>query len=317
MRCPECSGIPVLTSAGETVCSECGLVMRERELDPSDGVVRRYDRSGTQEGGMGGSLVSELTPTLGLTTVIPEGEIEGLDLRRAARWDRRLEWGEKRSLASLTEARRIAAQLRLPDLVSVRGMRFYRRIAEGGHLRGRSILGMVAAGVYFACRDMSLPVTYSDIAEVSAVEPSRLRGCIKVMAVKLGLRAVPIRPAELVPRTVSEMELPVAVGSSAVRMIRVLEREARTSGKDPKGICAAAVYLASKGHGIKMTQVEVSSRVGVTSCTLRARCSDIKSALARSPFGRVDGGAVFLFSGAPPELCTGRPTASSPPEPAP
>ena len=47
------------------------------------------------------------------------------------------------------------------------------------------------------------------------------------------------------------------------------------SGKDPKGLCAGAIYLVSKLRNVKVSQKEISQIVGVTEVTLRSRYKEL------------------------------------------
>jgi len=50
---------------------------------------------------------------------------------------------------------------------------------------------------------------------------------------------------------------------------------ARTSGRGPTGIAAAALYVASLIHGEKRTQREVADVAGVTEVTIRNRYKEL------------------------------------------
>ena len=51
------------------------------------------------------------------------------------------------------------------------------------------------------------------------------------------------------------------------------------SGKDPKGICAGAIYIATRLKNLDFTQKEISEKVGITEITLRSRYKEIKTKL--------------------------------------
>ena len=51
------------------------------------------------------------------------------------------------------------------------------------------------------------------------------------------------------------------------------------SGKDPKGLCAGAIYLACKIKDKNYTQKEISDSIGVTEVTLRSRYKELKQKL--------------------------------------
>jgi len=51
------------------------------------------------------------------------------------------------------------------------------------------------------------------------------------------------------------------------------------AGKDPMGIAAAALYLASISAGGSKTQKEISIASGVTEVTIRNRCAGLRKLL--------------------------------------
>jgi transcription initiation factor TFIIB len=52
-------------------------------------------------------------------------------------------------------------------------------------------------------------------------------------------------------------------------------RKYSTSGKDPKGLCAGALYLVCKIRNKKISQKEIANLVGVTEVTLRSRYKEL------------------------------------------
>jgi len=52
-----------------------------------------------------------------------------------------------------------------------------------------------------------------------------------------------------------------------------------TSGKDPKGLCAGALYLVCKIRNKKISQKEIANLVGVTEVTLRSRYKELTKKL--------------------------------------
>jgi transcription initiation factor TFIIB len=61
----------------------------------------------------------------------------------------------------------------------------------------------------------------------------------------------------------------------AAKLIDVLKRSGLTEGKDPAGIAAASVYIASIVLDEKKTQKQVAQAANVTEVTIRNRYRDI------------------------------------------
>ena len=51
--------------------------------------------------------------------------------------------------------------------------------------------------------------------------------------------------------------------------------KAPNSGKNPKGLCAGAIYLASKLKNARVTQKEIGEAISITEVTLRSRYKEI------------------------------------------
>ncbi|MBA7593039.1 hypothetical protein ES708_35249 [subsurface metagenome] len=66
----------------------------------------------------------------------------------------------------------------------------------------------------------------------------------------------------------------------ALEMLRVASKNglART-GKDPKGLAAACIYIAAKDGAIRKTQSLVADIAKITEVTLRSRAKQIKDKL--------------------------------------
>ena len=91
--CPECGGSVVsIRQIGETVCSQCGLVVTERSVDLSHSDKRAYTSQEKQLREHTGAPISNLLPDIGLTTIINKKNIKDPDLKRAVKWNTRMTW---------------------------------------------------------------------------------------------------------------------------------------------------------------------------------------------------------------------------------
>jgi transcription initiation factor TFIIB len=61
-----------------------------------------------------------------------------------------------------------------------------------------------------------------------------------------------------------------------MKIIKVYISKISTSGKDPKGIVAGALYLACKLNNKELTQKHIADVVGVTEVTLRSRFKEFE-----------------------------------------
>ncbi len=278
--CPECGGktIPI-QEKGEIVCSQCGLVISERILDISHTDKRAFTKQEKDKRERTGSPISILLPDMGLSTIIDKSNIKSPDLKRAAKWNSRMTWDKRNMLIATTELKRIASNLNLPNHVKKAAIRLYIEAFKKKLLRGRSINGMVAACLYFACRERKIPRTLQEILDESAINAKNVRRCYRTLIRELNLKAPSTDPISLVPRFVAELGLDAEAENSSINVLNKFISKFSTSGKDPKGLCAGALYLVCKKKQRRISQKEIANIIGVTEVTLRSRYKELKTKL--------------------------------------
>ncbi|MFW9945829.1 MAG: transcription initiation factor IIB family protein [Promethearchaeota archaeon] len=274
--CPECGGkaIPI-QEKGEIVCSQCGLVISERILDISHTDKRAFTKQEKDKRERTGSPISILLPDMGLSTIIDKSNIKSPDLKRAAKWNSRMTWDKRNMLIATTELKRIASNLNLPNHVKKAAIRLYIEAFKKKLLRGRSINGMVAACLYFACRERKIPRTLQEILDETAINAKNVRRCYRTLIRELNLKAPSTDPISLVPRFVAELGLDTEAENSSINVLNKFISKFSTSGKDPKGLCAGALYLVCKKQQRRISQKEIANIVGVTEVTLRSRYKEL------------------------------------------
>ncbi|MEJ2250534.1 MAG: transcription initiation factor IIB [Candidatus Lokiarchaeota archaeon] len=274
--CPECTGkvIPI-QEKGELVCSQCGLVINERILDISHNEKRAFTHQEKEKRERTGSPISILLPDMGLSTVIDKANIRNPDLKRAAKWNSRMTWDKRNMLIATTELKRIGSNLNLPNHVKKSAIRLYIEAFKRKLLRGRSINGMVAACLYFACRQRKIPRTLQEILEQTSVSAKNVRRCYRTLIKELKLKAPSTDPISLIPRFIAELELNAESEKITIKILKAFSENFSISGKDPKGLCAGALYLVSKIRKKRISQKEIANLVGVTEVTLRSRYKEL------------------------------------------
>jgi len=274
--CPECGGkIILIQEKGENVCSRCGLVINERILDISHSGKRAFTKQEKEKRERTGSPISILLPDMGLSTIIDKSNIKNPDLKRAAKWNSRMTWDKRNMLIATTELKRIASNLNLPSHVKKAAIRLYIEAFKKKLLRGRSINGMVAACLYFSFRKRKIPRTLQEILEETSVSAKNVRRCYRTIIRELNLKAPSTDPISLVPRFIAELRLDVNAEKKTIKILKAYISNYSISGKDPKGLCAGALYLVCKVQNRKISQKEIANLVGVTEVTLRSRYKEI------------------------------------------
>lgn len=274
--CLECGGkIISIQEKGEIVCGQCGLVISERALDMSHSGKRAFTKQEKEKRERTGSPISILLPDLGLSTIIPKENIKNPDLKRAAKWNSRMSWDKRNMLIATTELKRIGSNLNLPNHIKKAAIRLYIEAFKKKLLRGRSINGMVAACLYFACREKKIPRTLQEILEETSVNAKDVRRCYRTLIKELNLKVPSTNPISLIPRYIAELNLDTEDEKTTIKILNSFISKFSTSGKDPKGLCAGSLYLACKIRGKRISQKDIALLVGVTEVTLRSRYKEL------------------------------------------
>ena len=278
--CPECGGsIIFIEEKGETVCNQCGLIINERLVDYSHSGKRAYTNQEKNSREQTGAPISILLPDMGLSTVIDKQKINNPDLKRAAKWNTRITWQKRNLLIASTELKRISSNLNLPNHVKEEGMRLYIEAFKRKLLRGRSINAMVAACLYLACRKKDIPRTLQEILEEASVTAKDVKRSISILIRELNFKTQSTDPVALIPRYVSDLGLDSEIEILTKKILTTYISNFSISGKDPKGLCAGAIYLACRIKDLELTQQHIVNSIGVTEVTLRSRYKELKNKL--------------------------------------
>ena len=271
-KCPECGSKDVITDTqrGEAICSNCGLVLHDRALNMEQ-ERRAFTSEERSKRARTGAPITNLLPDMGLTTIIDTPNPQNQRLWRAVKWQNRLPWSKRNILIATTEIKRIAGILNLPQDVKETAAQIYKKAYNKRLLRGRSIKAMVAACLYYACRASKIPRTLQEILDESTVDGKEMRKAYRTLVKELHLKVPSLDPSILVSKFISELHFSNNVEIRVLEILRAVKDERFITGKDPKGLVAAAMYIAGRELGEAKSQQEIAHAVGITEVTLRSR----------------------------------------------
>lgn len=274
--CPECGSNELIEDIhrGERICSNCGTVVEENTFDFSAD-RRAFTAEEIEKRKHNGGPITALTE-IAWTNVIKITDRNGsADLKRAAKWNSRLSWEKKNFLMAANEIKRVCANLSLPRVVAETAATYYKKMQKRNVMRGRSINGFVGACVYLACRVNKIPRSVDDVyAEMPESTDRDIRICFKVLVTELGVKIPKIDANALLPRFASTLGISQEAIGIAEQLISTYGRHTSISGKDPKGIIAAAIYLACKKTGEIKPQRLITEKCGITEVTMRSRIKE-------------------------------------------
>jgi transcription initiation factor TFIIB len=291
LTCPECGArLETDTEHGETVCSECGLVVEEDNIDRGP-EWRAFDSSEKDKKSRVGAPTTNMMHDKGLSTNIgwQDKDAYGNSLSSSQRqkmqrlrtWNERFrtrDSKERNLKQALGEIDRMASALGLPDNVRETASVIYRRALQDNLLPGRSIEGVATASLYAAARQAGVPRSLDEVNRVSRVDKMELTRTYRYIIRELNLEVKPADPESYVPRFVSDLELEDEVERRARELIEAARESGMLSGKSPVGLAAAAVYAAALLCNDKVTQSEVSEVADISEVTIRNRYKELLEA---------------------------------------
>ena len=289
--CPECDArLEADSEHGETVCTECGLVVEEDEIDRGP-EWRAFDSAEKDQKSRVGAPTTNMMHDKGLSTNIGWQDKDAygrqLSTRQRQKMQRLRTWNERfrtrdskeRNLKqALGEIERMASALGLPENVRETASVIYRRALDDNLLPGRSIEGVSTAALYTAARQAGIPRSLDEIERVSRVDRMELTRTYRYIIRELNLEVKPADPESYIPRFVSDLDLSDEVERRARELIEAARGDGILSGKSPVGLAAAAVYASALLCNEKVTQNDVSEVADISEVTIRNRYKELLEA---------------------------------------
>ncbi|MGQ0796072.1 MAG: transcription initiation factor IIB [Nitrosopumilaceae archaeon] len=293
MLCPRCGKNSMVTdnTTGERFCGGCGFVITER-VDDSGPEWRSFSKEEYDDKSRTGSPTSLAMHDMGLATVIGHAnkDVTGKPLSASMRstierlrtWDSRSqahESSDRNFRQAFSDLGRLKDKLALSDAVIEKTAYIYRKALDKGLVRGRSIPGLLAAALYAACRDSGTPRTLNDVSNEINIKRKDVSRCYRLLLRELDLKMPVVDPVKCMSRIASEAGLTEKVKRRALTILSDASKLEITSGKDPMGLAAAALYLSCVLNGENTTQKVIAMAAGVTEVTIRNRYKGLKESL--------------------------------------
>ena len=299
ITCPECGSTSVVEdiTRGEKICGSCGLVLSDHRID-TGAEWRAFTTEEADSRSRVGAPLRYTVHDKGLSTIIDwrDRDTSGRKLTPARRseiyrlrkWQirSRVHSSMDRNLAqAMSELERLASQLGLPQPIRELAALLYRKSIIQKLVRGRSIEAMVAATLYAACRIRKKPRPLDEVADASRVDKKKLGQCYRLLLRNLKIKIPLSNPIDYIARFASQLELSSPVQLRTVEILNRSRDLGLTIGRDPLGLAAAAIYVASIMLDDRRTQREIAEVARVTEVTVRNRYKEIVRKLDIDPLG--------------------------------
>ena len=291
--CPECGSTDLFIDRenGEVVCRKCGLVIDETMLDMGP-EWRSYTREEKESRTRVGAPTTLTIHNKGLSTVIGQDGLDGqrrrltgdaknryqrLRIRQTRSYVRGS--AERNLMQAMNDLARFSDALSTPPSVREQAAAIYRKALERDLVRGRSVRIMAAASLYIAIRMAGLPRSLSEASRICRVKGKELARCYRLIVRELGINTPRPSALSFLPRIAGEADVPSGAVEAAAKILREADMKRASLGKDPRGLAAAVLYIASKMHGWNITQKELADAANTTEVTVRNRYRELCRAL--------------------------------------
>ncbi|MEZ0290276.1 MAG: transcription initiation factor IIB [Sulfolobales archaeon] len=277
---------------GEKICLDTGEVIEDRLIDTGPD-WRAYTSEERERRARAGSPISPILQGSDVTSVIDISSKDAtgkkLDLKKKIEYARMRKLQLRTKVQNTIERNVAQAYEELHKLGSALGLSkevidqaaiIYKKAIESGLVRGRAIESIVAAALYAACRIMRTPRSLDEIVKYTRSDRKEIARCYRLLWKELNWEELNVEipkpdPSLYIPRIVAQLGLSGSVEAIAKDIVSKIRNTGIGAGKDPAGIAAAAVYIATLIANEKRSQKEIAVAAGVTEVTVRNRYKEL------------------------------------------
>ena len=271
---------------GEVVCSNCGIVSSEPNIDLG-AEMSGVNSSDYNNNSRVGAKRSLKMIDMGLSTLIEskDKDVTGKSLSvenrrmfyRLRMWDRnsRSAVTSKSFQKAFTLLDAISSKLGLPESVVEESAYLFRKIAARKILAGRSTAAMLSATIYATCRITDTPRTLQDIADAANIKKKVLQRTYRFLAKEMDIAPESYTPSEFVTRIAKGLSLSEKTQRLTFKILDLCAKKHVSTSKNPMAMAAAAIHLASTINIEKVSQMKISKISGISAVTIRERRKEI------------------------------------------
>ncbi len=291
VQCNQCQNYTLVLDvlSSEYVCSTCGCVSNEKIYNNE---LTNFEKGEYKDKSRIGMPESLTVSHKGLSTLIGLNDTDGrgkmLDpvqketIQRLRTWNNRSQLNDSisRNLdKALKYLNNFGDKLYLSPPVMENAAYIYRKAAIRKLAKGRSTVSLVAASIYAACREISIPKTISDIAYVCNIPSKEIMSHYKLILKELSLKIPVIQGIDYVTLISNRLKLTEKTKREALRIFSLVQHSRISIGKNPRAFAGAIIYIASQDCNEFLRQVEVCQVADISTVSLRKRCKEIKTIL--------------------------------------
>ncbi|NHJ00806.1 MAG: transcription initiation factor IIB [Candidatus Heimdallarchaeota archaeon] len=294
-KCSECGSKAMLydDARGEIICENCGLVansvifsrepewraysVEEEKSKVRVGLPTSQLNNCEMRTIIGGSNRDSYGKTLSNASQVKYARLSQIDERVQDKTTRNLK-------SALIELKRIRSHLGLAEDVSESAVLLYKLALKEDLIKGRSVIGMMSAATYLACRKKGTAITLKDMAEVATISSKELGRCIRTFLKHINVNSNTPDPITLINRLGENLGLTMYTRKVAIDILSEAREKRLTTGKIPMSLAAAAIYIASIQTGERRTQQQIAVPARTTPVTIRNRFKELAKGLGLENF---------------------------------
>ncbi|XP_075481135.1 transcription initiation factor IIB-like [Primulina tabacum] len=289
--CPDCKRATEVVfdhSAGDTVCSECGLVLEAHSIDETSEWRTFANESGEKDPVRVGGPNNPLLADGGLSTVIskPNGSTGEYLSSSVSRWQNRGSNPDRSLMQAFKTIAIMADRLGLVATIKDRANEIYKKVEDQKPLRGRNQDAILAACLYIACRQEDKPRTVKEICSVANGATKKEIGrakefIVKQLEVEMGqsMEMGTIHAGDFLRRFCSHLGMTNQAVKAAQEAVQ--KSEELDVRRSPISIAAAVIYIITQLSDDKKLLKDISLATGVAEGTIRNSYKDLYSYAAR------------------------------------
>jgi transcription initiation factor TFIIB len=291
VQCTQCQNYTLVLDvlSSEYVCSTCGCVSNEKIYNNDLPYFEKGEYKDKSRTGMPESLTIShkgLSTLIGLNDTDGRGKmldpVQKETIQRLRTWNNRSQLNDSisRNLdKALKYLNNFGDKLYLSPAIMENAAYIYRKAAMRKLAKGRSTVSLVAASIYAACREISIPKTISDIANVCNIPSKEIMSHYKLILKELSLKIPVIQGIDYVTLISNRLKLTEKTKREAIRIFSLVQHSRISIGKNPRAFAGAIIYIASQDCNEFLRQVEVCQVADISTVSLRKRCKEIKTIL--------------------------------------
>ena len=291
VQCTQCQNYTLVLDvlSSEYVCSTCGCVSNEKIYNNDLPYFEKGEYKDKSRIGMPESLTIShkgLSTLIGLNDTDGRGKmldpVQKETIQRLRTWNNRSQLNDSLSRnldKALNYLNNFGDKLYLNPAVMENAAYIYRKAAIRKLAKGRSTVSLVAASIYAACREISVPKTISDIANVCNIPSKEIMSHYKLILKELSLKIPVIQGIDYVTLISNRLKLTEKTKREAIRIFSLVQHSRISIGKNPRAFAGAIIYIASQDCNEFLRQVEVCQIADISTVSLRKRCKEIKNIL--------------------------------------